>query len=94
MIQKELCKAAAGKAVLGNKVPVWKTILAGEKVPVDVYRVEDGGRVDFNLETGRFSCRIGGGVMMRKSWMLPAVWSRISRGRSAILYGANKAGIR
>ena len=75
MIQKELCKAAAGKAGLGNNVPVWKTILAGEKVPVDVwktilagekvpvdvYRVEDGGRVDFNLETGRFSCRIGGG---------------------------------
>jgi len=61
MIQKELCKAAAGKAGLGNKVPAWKTILAGEKVPVDVYRVEDGGRVDFNLETGRFSCRIGGG---------------------------------
>ena len=61
MIQKELCKAAAGKAGLGNKVPVWKTILAGEKVPVDVYRVKDGGRVDFNLETGRFSCRIGGG---------------------------------
>lgn len=61
MIQKELCKAAAGKAVLGNKVPVWKTILAGEKVPIDVYRVEDGGRVDFNLETGQFSCRIGGG---------------------------------